>query len=108
MGEIAEMMLDGTMCAGCGEFFHDGDDSSFPRYCAGCSPDYEDVPVPKNLKSASRSLQSVMQSTIDRAISGVEDCRNVRGLPFTKADRKKLASALSDVLSPYILKQEGV
>lgn len=32
MGEIAEMMLDGTMCECCGEFIGDGD--GFPRYCS--------------------------------------------------------------------------
>lgn len=42
MGEIADMMLDGTMCAGCGEFLHDGDDGDgYPEYCAGCKPDDE-------------------------------------------------------------------
>jgi endogenous inhibitor of DNA gyrase (YacG/DUF329 family) len=44
MGEIAEMMLDGTMCEGCGEFMDDiiaGDDApGFPRYCsARCARD---------------------------------------------------------------------
>lgn len=44
MGEIAEMMLDGTLCAGCGEFL-DGDGEGFPRYCskqcaAGCGMTY--------------------------------------------------------------------
>lgn len=43
MGEIAEMMLDGTMCAGCGEWLNDGEDGDgFPGYCASCAPDYED------------------------------------------------------------------
>lgn len=33
MGEIAEMMLDGTMCEGCGEFL-DGESPGYPRYCS--------------------------------------------------------------------------
>lgn len=37
MGEIAEMMLDGTMCEGCGEWMGDilagADAPGFPRYC---------------------------------------------------------------------------
>lgn len=37
MGEIADMMLDGTLCEGCGE--HLGSDAGFPQYCAGCEPD---------------------------------------------------------------------
>lgn len=31
-GEIAEMMLDGTLCEGCGGFL-DGAGEGFPRYC---------------------------------------------------------------------------
>lgn len=37
MGEIAEMMLDGTLCEGCGEFI--GEPCEFPRLCAGCAKD---------------------------------------------------------------------
>ena len=37
MGEIAEMMLDGTLCEGCGEFLDNGS-PGFPQYCAGCRP----------------------------------------------------------------------
>jgi hypothetical protein len=36
-GEIAEMMLDGTMCEGCGEFLDDGNDGpGFPQLCESC------------------------------------------------------------------------
>jgi hypothetical protein len=43
MGEIADMMLDGTMCACCGEWLNDGEDGDgFPMYCDGCAPDFED------------------------------------------------------------------
>lgn len=39
MGEIAEMMLDGTMCQLCGEFLFDGEDGDgIPMYCAACDP----------------------------------------------------------------------
>ena len=34
MGEIADSMLDGDMCEGCGEWLGAGD--GFPRLCAGC------------------------------------------------------------------------
>lgn len=37
MGEIADMMLEGIMCQGCGEFLGEGD--GFPTWCAGCAPD---------------------------------------------------------------------
>ena len=32
MGEIAEMMLDGTLCEGCGEYI--GADACYPQYCS--------------------------------------------------------------------------
>jgi hypothetical protein len=36
MGEIAEMMLSGIMCEGCGVFFDDMDEPGHPRRCTGC------------------------------------------------------------------------
>jgi hypothetical protein len=39
MGEIADLMLDGGMCQGCGELLHGGDDGpGFPGWCEGCMP----------------------------------------------------------------------
>ncbi len=35
MGEIAESMLDGTLCQGCGEFLGEAG-PGYPRYCASC------------------------------------------------------------------------
>ena len=32
MGDIADAMLDGTLCAGCGEYI--GNDSGYPGYCS--------------------------------------------------------------------------
>lgn len=73
MGEIAEMMLDGTMCSACGEFLEcnfdmdggaDGiiEDTSpgFPMMCAACQYEAErsDVPVaptPKKRRAHKRS-----------------------------------------------------
>jgi hypothetical protein len=34
MGEIAEMMLDGTLCEGCGEYM--GDECGYARRCHYC------------------------------------------------------------------------
>lgn len=33
MGEIAEMMLDGTLCEGCGVYL-EGEGDGIPRYCS--------------------------------------------------------------------------
>jgi hypothetical protein len=39
VGEIADMMLDGTMCQGCGVWLHDGNDGpGYPGFCADCQP----------------------------------------------------------------------
>ena len=37
MGEIAEMTLEGVLCAGCGEYL--GGAAGYPRRCAGCKID---------------------------------------------------------------------
>lgn len=37
MGEIAEMMLEGTLCEGCGEYMEGGGDG-YPRRCSSCRP----------------------------------------------------------------------
>lgn len=35
MGEIADMMLDGTLCQGCGEYMDDSE-PGYPRFCYSC------------------------------------------------------------------------
>jgi len=42
MGEIADMMLDGTMCECCGVFI--GRAVGYPRYCRGCQADAPPAP----------------------------------------------------------------
>jgi hypothetical protein len=34
MGEIAEMMLDGTLCEQCGVYIEEGEPEGIPRYCS--------------------------------------------------------------------------
>lgn len=53
MGEIADMMLDGTLCEGCGCFIDFDGGDGFPRYCSDqCARDrgrddlVEDVVLP--------------------------------------------------------------
>ena len=43
MGEYAEMMLDGTCCACCGDFLDTN--AGFPIYCGGCAPDFGVEPL---------------------------------------------------------------
>lgn len=49
MGEIADMMIDGTMCP-CGEFIDDGADGpGYPQYCSPqCKIDYGGGDEPVN------------------------------------------------------------
>ena len=37
MGDIADAMLDGTLCQMCGEYI--GEDVGYPMTCGGCAPD---------------------------------------------------------------------
>ncbi len=41
MGEIADMMLDGTLCEGCGVFLNE-EPQGYPCYCANCENENED------------------------------------------------------------------
>lgn len=41
MGEIAEMMLDGTLCAGCGVYL-DEEPAGYPVYCDDCEDNEDD------------------------------------------------------------------
>ena len=40
MGEISEMMIDGTLCQVCGVYL-DGETPGFPRTCTHCGGDVE-------------------------------------------------------------------
>ena len=52
MGEYAEMMLDGTCCAQCGEYLDDDDADGIPRYCcAACEPAGFRTPAPKTART---------------------------------------------------------
>jgi len=62
MGEIAEMMLDGTLCAGCGEFI--GSDAGYAQYC---SPQCQRASEPKTStkpKFECRQCKKQFRSTI--------------------------------------------
>ena len=50
MGEIAEMMLDGTLCEGCGEYL-DGGGLGFPMRCAACGGDDEGESLVPSLRA---------------------------------------------------------
>lgn len=67
MGEIAEMMLSGAMCEGCGEYLGGGD--GYPRRCAGCERPKMARPVQlrKHQCPACPKRFKTMQALIDHA-----------------------------------------
>ena len=52
MGEIADMMLDGTLCQGCGGYI--GSDNGFPTWCSDCKKErkqyFKNRQIAKNKK----------------------------------------------------------
>lgn len=102
MGEIADMMLDGTMCAGCGEWLHDGDDGDgIPGYCAACAPDYaEDKPasVSKKIKPKGgyARWQEARQATLDAICSKI--ILEMGARKMSKKTRKAVCKAINELL----------
>lgn len=53
MGEVADMMLDGTLCEGCGVYL--GADGGFPQRCASCGPvDEQSIPDLRMLRNRAK------------------------------------------------------
>ncbi len=98
MGEIAEMMLDGTMCAGCGEFLNDGEDGDgFPEYCSSCARDYEEPKQKSKAPAVKRTAElkttsAKCQSAIDKMLDGVE--KSLKG-KLEKKTRKYLIDEMT-------------
>lgn len=70
MGEIAEMMLDGTMCQCCGVFLNSGEEGDgFPVYCSGCEPEEEPVTQKKKVGSSEKrrrkKIRKILQDNFD-------------------------------------------
>lgn len=66
MGEIAEAMLDGTLCEGCGEYMGVGD--GYPQRCADCAERHvcsNPFPCPACARSF-RTRQAVVDHARDK------------------------------------------
>lgn len=49
MGQITDMLLDGTLCIGCGEYL--GQDNGYPGHCPSCEPEpYASIPAERDGK----------------------------------------------------------
>jgi DNA-directed RNA polymerase subunit RPC12/RpoP len=56
MGEIAEMMLDGTLCEGCGVFLEDGG-GGYPRRCIQCEEDARIAEIDHGARQLAASMK---------------------------------------------------
>ena len=75
MGEIAEMMLDGTMCEGCGVFMDDildgAEPPGFAQRCSGCGGDADrHLPGKSPAQSEARRRKRARRRERDRAAVG--------------------------------------
>lgn len=72
MGDVADMMLDGTLCEGCGVFLNE-DAPGFPCYCAACKrerkKDFPDQPEPAAKTGGLKKLPRVKCAQCGRWIS---------------------------------------
>lgn len=58
MGEIADLMINGDICEGCGvELGGEGD--GYPRRCSGCAREYKSEPVVEQPKKGGRPMPKV-------------------------------------------------
>ena len=91
MGEIAEMMLDGTLCEGCGEYMGDG--TGYPRYCRSCAPKGNaKSPKKKSVPGPIEILQSRIaqqRAEITRLLLQIEVLETT--IDILKTDRDKLS-----------------
>jgi hypothetical protein len=62
MGEIAEMMLDGTLCESCGSFI-DGDSPGYPRKCSNCKP---------KKRKPKKSVKAILINPFKKSVSIVD------------------------------------
>ena len=88
MGDIADMMLDGTMCQWCGEWLHDGEDGpGYPGLCASCAREErrtrneqtQHVPEKVKCPTCGKRVKAVGLADHQRDAHGVRD-------PSTKAN----------------------
>ncbi len=92
MGEIAEMMLDGTLCEACGEFMHEGKAGGIPRYCSvQCAASRGVVDQRQASRKPKRPASSV-------AVYATKTDRN-RAKRWRQRERKRQAAAALAVLA---------
>jgi hypothetical protein len=66
-GEIADMMLDGTLCEGCGDFLGEGG-YGFARYCRSCedAKTVQSMAADKPAKPRAKKIKKIPCTTCGR------------------------------------------
>jgi hypothetical protein len=83
MGDIAEMMLDGTLCEGCGVYIDEGEPNGIPRYC---------------------SKQCAKDRGVYREEDLIKDCKKIlkEDLPKLKKQFPKVANTIEKVVNEFL------
>lgn len=75
MGDIADMMLDGTLCEGCGEYLGEGD--GFPQRCPGCGGESRRAARPSRTQRQNADRTPAPMNRAARAyLNEVAQCRS--------------------------------
>jgi len=82
MGDVVDMMLDGTLCASCGEYL--GEACDYPRYCHGCQKDQRAI-AHKAVLSRRKEIKKVQCELCKRWVKSI-------GLADHNRDAHKTAS----------------
>lgn len=98
MGEIADMMLAGILCEGCGEFI-DESGPGHPRRCAGCDMSPRTLRSVKRVvgrqRQAERENQQRHQAAKVRKPFACDQCQKLCRTAAGLADHKRIKHPLS-------------
>lgn len=101
MGDIAEMMLDGTLCEGCGEYL--GSNNGYATRCAGCRVQESQKTSPRgDRKRMVRRLWNAPKPNRDVAIKRDDAWRIIDLLKEKKGDqaREELVRCFIEAVAP--------
>lgn len=97
MGEIADMMLEGTLCAGCGEYL--GRDNGYAEYCYTCT---------KGVKDAERKrTEEAAQVASEVAIKTILEIEKAFGAQFDPAVANHLRPNIMGLLRSLYVNHGG-
>lgn len=97
MGEIAEAMLDGTLCEGCGEYL--GSDIGFPQYCSSCRSDEE-----SDRKTRLKIVEQMQAKALMAITKAIE---KEFGAVFCPAVYKQFSSQVMGITRDFYINDNG-